>query len=56
VRNDLGLLAEEYDPAERRLLGNFPQAFSHIALVNSALNLAKASGRSEPRRSRSHGP
>jgi Glycosyl hydrolases family 15 len=56
VRNDLGLLAEEYDPAERRLLGNFPQAFSHIALLNSALNLAKASGRSEPRRSRSHGP
>src|SRR4029453_16103782 len=40
VRNDLGLLAEEYDPGERRLLGNFPQAFSHIALVNSALHLA----------------
>jgi GH15 family glucan-1,4-alpha-glucosidase len=56
VRNDLGLLAEEYDPAERRLLGNFPQAFSHIALVNSALNLANASARSEPRRSRSRGP
>jgi GH15 family glucan-1,4-alpha-glucosidase len=45
VRNDLGLLAEEYDPAARRLLGNFPQAFSHIALVNSALNLANASAR-----------
>jgi GH15 family glucan-1,4-alpha-glucosidase len=45
VRNDLGLLAEEYDPAERRLLGNFPQAFSHIALVNSALNLANANAR-----------
>jgi GH15 family glucan-1,4-alpha-glucosidase len=42
VRNDLGLLAEEYDPAARRLLGNFPQAWSHIALVNSALNLANA--------------
>jgi GH15 family glucan-1,4-alpha-glucosidase len=42
VGNDLGLLAEEYDPAARRLLGNFPQAFSHIALVNSALNLANA--------------
>jgi GH15 family glucan-1,4-alpha-glucosidase len=41
VRNDLGLLAEEYDPAEQRLLGNFPQAFSHIALVNSALTLAR---------------
>jgi GH15 family glucan-1,4-alpha-glucosidase len=46
VRNDLGLLAEEYDPAERRLLGNLPQAFSHIALVNSALNLASAGARS----------
>jgi GH15 family glucan-1,4-alpha-glucosidase len=42
VRNDVGLLAEEYDPAERRLLGNFPQAFSHIALVSSALNLARS--------------
>jgi GH15 family glucan-1,4-alpha-glucosidase len=41
VRNDLGLLAEEYDPHARRLLGNFPQAFSHIALVNSACNLAR---------------
>src|SRR6185312_5299509 len=39
LRNDLGLLAEEYDPAARRQLGNFPQAFSHIALVNSAHNL-----------------
>jgi GH15 family glucan-1,4-alpha-glucosidase len=42
VRNDVGLLAEEYDPAERRLLGNFPQAFSHIALVSSAFNLARS--------------
>jgi GH15 family glucan-1,4-alpha-glucosidase len=42
MRNDLGLLAEEYDPAARRLLGNYPQAFSHIALVNSAFNLANA--------------
>ena len=40
VANDLGLFAEEYDPAERRLLGNFPQAFTHLALVNSAFNLA----------------
>ena len=40
VRNDVGLLAEEYDPKGRRLLGNFPQAFSHLALINSALNLA----------------
>lgn len=37
VRNDVGLLSEEYDPREKRLLGNFPQAFSHVALVNSAL-------------------
>ena len=39
LRNDLGLLAEEYDPGSHRLLGNFPQAFSHLGLVNSALNL-----------------
>ena len=36
-----GLLAEEYDPRGKRLLGNFPQAFSHLALVNTAFNLAK---------------
>ncbi len=42
VRNDLGLLAEEYDPASGRQLGNFPQAFSHIGLVNSAVNLSRA--------------
>jgi GH15 family glucan-1,4-alpha-glucosidase len=42
VRNDLGLLAEEYDPERRRLLGNFPQAFSHVSLVNAACNLARA--------------
>jgi GH15 family glucan-1,4-alpha-glucosidase len=42
VRNDLGLLAEEYDPAAKRQLGNFPQAFSHIALVNTAHNLERA--------------
>ena len=40
LRNDLGLLSEEYDPVAGRLVGNFPQAFSHIALVNSARNLA----------------
>ena len=39
TRNDLGLLAEEWDPASRRQLGNFPQAFTHVALVNSAFNL-----------------
>jgi GH15 family glucan-1,4-alpha-glucosidase len=40
--NDVGLLSEEYDPHAKRLVGNFPQAFSHIALVNSAHNLALA--------------
>ncbi|HEY9555569.1 MAG TPA: glycoside hydrolase family 15 protein [Acidimicrobiales bacterium] len=39
LRNDVGLLAEEYDPVAGRQLGNFPQAFSHIGLVNTALNL-----------------
>ncbi|MGY0066507.1 glycoside hydrolase family 15 protein [Streptomyces sp. QTS137] len=39
LANDVGLLAEEYDPAGGRLLGNFPQAFSHIGLVNTALTL-----------------
>jgi GH15 family glucan-1,4-alpha-glucosidase len=40
LANDVGLLAEEYDPDARRLLGNFPQAFSHISLINSARLLA----------------
>jgi GH15 family glucan-1,4-alpha-glucosidase len=44
IRNDLGLLAEEYDSHNQRQLGNFPQAFSHIALVNTANNLASAYG------------
>jgi GH15 family glucan-1,4-alpha-glucosidase len=39
LANDVGLYAEEYDPHDRRMLGNFPQAFSHIALINTALNL-----------------
>jgi GH15 family glucan-1,4-alpha-glucosidase len=42
LRNDLGLLSEEYDPGLGRLVGNFPQAFSHIGLVNTALLLEKA--------------
>ena len=42
LRNDLGLLSEEYDPAAKRLVGNFPQAFSHIGLINTALLLEKA--------------
>jgi GH15 family glucan-1,4-alpha-glucosidase len=40
IANDVGLLAEEYDPARRRMLGNFPQGFSHLALVATAFNLA----------------
>jgi GH15 family glucan-1,4-alpha-glucosidase len=39
LRNDVGLLAEEYDPASGRMLGNFPQAFSHLGLVNTACHL-----------------
>lgn len=40
--NDVGLLAEEYDARDGRMLGNFPQAFSHVGLINTALNLARA--------------
>ena len=39
LSNDVGLLAEEYDPVSKRMLGNFPQAFTHLALVNSAFNV-----------------
>jgi len=42
LRNDAGLLAEEYDPHARCLVGNFPQAFSHVALLNTAYNLSRA--------------
>jgi GH15 family glucan-1,4-alpha-glucosidase len=41
IRNDVGLLSEAYDPIGRRMLGNFPQAFSHIGLVNTSYNLAR---------------
>ena len=41
LSNDLGLLAEQYDPRHERLLGNFPQAFSHVALATSALGLER---------------
>ena len=49
IRNDLGLLSEEYDPAAKRLLGNFPQAFTHVGLVNSAYNLSHHVGPAEQR-------
>jgi GH15 family glucan-1,4-alpha-glucosidase len=44
IRNELGLLSEEYDATSKRLVGNFPQAFSHVGLVNSARNLSAAQG------------
>jgi GH15 family glucan-1,4-alpha-glucosidase len=52
VRNDLGLLAEEYDPIARRQLGNFPQGFSHIGLVNTAFNLVNTRGPADQRAQR----
>jgi len=42
IRNDVGLLAEEYDPIAQRQLGNYPQAFSHVGLINSATNLERS--------------
>jgi len=41
LRNDVGLLSEEFDPRSGRLVGNFPQAFTHVALINSAFNLTR---------------
>jgi GH15 family glucan-1,4-alpha-glucosidase len=41
LANDVGLLSEEYDSHAKRLLGNFPQAFTHVALINTALNLSR---------------
>ena len=42
VANDVGLLSEEYDTKRKRLVGNFPQAFTHVALINAARELAAA--------------
>jgi len=52
IRNDVGLLAEGYDPAAGAFTGNFPQALSHLSLVNTALNLTRANG---PARRRGNG-
>jgi GH15 family glucan-1,4-alpha-glucosidase len=49
LRNDVGLLSEEYDPHARRLVGNFPQAFSHVGLVNTAYNLSRTHGPAKDR-------
>jgi GH15 family glucan-1,4-alpha-glucosidase len=53
LRNDVGLLSEEYDAVAHRLVGNFPQAFSHVSLVNSAYNLSP--GPKQPARFRESG-
>jgi GH15 family glucan-1,4-alpha-glucosidase len=56
IRNDVGLLSEEYDPAAHRLIGNFPQAYSHVGLINSARNLAGAGGPAARRARRTGDP
>ncbi|ODT81905.1 MAG: glucoamylase [Nitrosomonadales bacterium SCN 54-20] len=56
LRNDLGLLAEEYHPRHRRQLGNFPQAFSHVGLINTAYNLRRINGPAQQRADRSASP
>ena len=53
--NDVGLLAEEFDPLTGRMLGNFPQAYSHVGLINCALNLTRQKARQKNGRS-SKGP
>ena len=50
LRNDVGLLSEQYDPETKRLVGNFPQAFSHVGLVNTARNLSVSRGSAQQRR------
>ena len=55
IRNDVGLLAEEYDPVAKRQLGNFPQAFSHVCLVNTARNLFHEDGCPSEQRHKENG-
>jgi GH15 family glucan-1,4-alpha-glucosidase len=52
ICSDLGLLSEEYDTAGKRLTGNYPQAFSHVGLINSARNLSKRKGAARHRSTR----
>jgi GH15 family glucan-1,4-alpha-glucosidase len=56
LRNDVGLLSEEYDPTSGRLLGNFPQAFTHVSLVNTAGNLSGATRPAPHRATGEDGP
>jgi len=51
LANDVGLLSEEYDPVAKRQLGNFPQAFTHVSLVNSAGNLSSLAGAGDDKES-----
>jgi GH15 family glucan-1,4-alpha-glucosidase len=51
IRNDVGLLSEEYDPENKTMLGNFPQAFTHVSLINTARNLTSTAGPAHHRRS-----
>jgi GH15 family glucan-1,4-alpha-glucosidase len=52
--NDVGLLAEEFDPRAGRMLGNFPQAYSHVGLINCALNLSREACPAEKRAASTH--
>jgi GH15 family glucan-1,4-alpha-glucosidase len=54
LRNHLGLLSEEYDPVRKRLIGNFPQGFSHLGLINTAHNLVQSHGPAHQRAARNH--
>jgi GH15 family glucan-1,4-alpha-glucosidase len=54
--NDVGLLAEEFDPLCGRMLGNFPQAYSHVGLINCALNLSRQKGPAEERAETAEAP
>jgi GH15 family glucan-1,4-alpha-glucosidase len=56
LANDVGLLSEEYDPKRRRLVGNFPQAFSHLTLVTSAYNLTRTRNPVDQRAHDEHAP
>jgi GH15 family glucan-1,4-alpha-glucosidase len=50
IRSDVGLLSESYDVDARRLVGNYPQAFSHVGLINTARNLTRSGGPADDRR------